>query len=564
MQVVSRLFSDPTTRGVDKIRMLTNVDDDGRNVFHYAVLASCTLEFFQHLIKTIGHTSAKIVEDICLKGDNKGRTPLEYALAFKRDYITCQLFTPTVDQMCKRFKRMSRGFMRQTGQPRYLEIMKENLTIKGLTLLSWPMDVEDAEFFHNLLGDCVMEGFEQCVEWLLDGPWKLLERLPQSTADPIEYLNSLLVNSFQFCHPSYVTYVKKEDIPLVREKLKLEMYSLLKDWDGKSQPSGFVQDIILNGRPDRLAGKCRPRLLDPYFKNLSDEYQHDLFETYTNEYAMQFAESQTKHAVFQLLMRKADLAGRANVPLHLFILNEHPSLLVWYVKHYKIDLQASLSSDADLLAFAQEQPWTRNADGVFQSDLTMDQFLSVLIFAGDFMLCFCAYHGGQTRWLMDFTYNGLNLMQLAVVSGSYIVLKMVRTLSHIKWSILLDNDINAFHIAVQRNHAHVVEYLFPYFTNDQSPARGEDFTTAYYARGTTIPFLLHYYESMLAFQKWADLREMVAEKSLSAKSFKPLLVLNEFLLFEFEKYDPSAGSAEVTLMEESVRRGRIDVCRWIC
>eukprot|EP01034_Spumella_vulgaris_P037700 gene37700-46510_t len=568
MQLLVRLFSDPKTLGLNHYGLLAHVDDDGRNILHYIALQGVHPEMLQELLDTIGHTSAQIVEDLLLKGDSKGRIPLEYAFVFKRDRITAQLFTPTLHQMSKRFShRFADSFMCQVGQTACLEHMKSVLTIKGLTLFSWPLDPQEVSFFERLLREFASEGFEQCVEWLMDGPWKLLERLPQAITNPAEFLNKLLVQSLQFNHPSYLTYVKKEDIPLVREKLKLEMYTVLKDWDGKTPPGAFLQDLVLRWRPTRLAGKCRPRLSDPYFKHLSDEYQHDLFETYINEYSlMSTGTAPNKQPVFELLIRKADLVGGAKVPLQMFILQEQPRLLAWYVAHYKIDLQAPLSSDADLLAFAQDQPWTHNADGVFQSGLTIDQFFWFLIYTGEGVNSFTGgYHQyNKVKWDTNFAFNGFNLMQHAAAAGSYIIIKLARVRAHVKWVVLLDNDVNAFHVAMQRNQQHVVEYLFPFFQNDLSPARGEDFTTAYYARGTTVPSLLTYAEDMIVFQRWLDVRELITTESISAKSLKPMMVIDDFFHFDFETHKEEAGSAEVTLMEDSVCHGRIDVCSWIC
>eukprot|EP01034_Spumella_vulgaris_P035027 gene35027-43191_t len=343
-------------------------------------------------------------------------------------------------------------------QSRYLELMKEHLTIKGLTLTNADMYIEIETFFHNQLRMCASHCLDTCVEWLLDGPWKLLERLPQAIANPVEYLNGLIAHSLDYCSPSYVMFAKifqKEDVPLVREKLKLELYTLMSRWDAMSLPAQFAQNLLSKWQSDPSSAKSRPRLSDPFFGAMSDTMQRDLFDVYIREFARSVS-SRSKEHVFKYLVGKAESTiGRADIPLHLFVLHDQPQLLLWYVERYKIDLQAPLSSDADLLRFAQDQPWTYNADGLFQSALTVDQFIQRLVTSGDQPSSIFFYNGGgKLGWNMDFTYNGLSLTQFAVASGSY----------------------------------------FMY------PSTKGDFSTPYCARNTTIPMLATYYKDMVEYQ----------------------------------------------------------------
>eukprot|EP01034_Spumella_vulgaris_P033734 gene33734-41618_t len=555
---------DKQVGGFDHLRLLTNVDDEGRNVLHYAVLQFKDPNLLKLLLGTFTSLDSQIFEGMILNGDSKGRNALEYALMFKREEVVRVLFPPTVKQMIARFNHASQDLLIKIGQPRYLEIMKQHLTIKRLDMLAWLMNLQTSEFFCSLLRACLTEGFEQCVEWLLDGPWKLLERLPQAIANEAKFVKELLVHTLQWTHPRYILYIKKSEIPLVRKKLRLGMYSLLEKWDGRSSsPAEIVTGLISDPGFDVSSVKLLRQQNDPIFAKLSDKALHNLFIVFLNEFTMKFnVLGVGKRSIYEALVLKADVLQDTKIPLQLFIQHEQPLLLNWYVKRYQIDLQAPLSSDAELLRFAQEQSWTHNADGEFQSDLSIDQFLRCLIFAGDFVVSFASFNFA-TKGNLDITYNGMNMVDLATVSGSYIVLKTTKNLSLWKqpegaprWKLCVSVSIDAFHTALKRNHRHVVEYLLPSFANDNVSTSRGDFTTAYYARNTTIPSLKNYTAEKLEEQRWRDLGDLILNETISAKSLQQFLVSYDFL--------SAPADVVVFLLKSSVQRGRIDVCAYFC
>eukprot|EP01034_Spumella_vulgaris_P022923 gene22923-29101_t len=156
-------------------------------------------------------------------------------------------------------------------------------------------------------------------------------------------------------------------------------------------------------------------------------------------------------------------------------------------------MHGPLSSDKQLYTYAKTLSWMRHpVTGAMEEKLTIKQFLIALCATVDNLTTFSLYNDDNV------TVHSVNLLQLAIMHGSYIIVKTcMKKGKNFKRADVFANGINPLRIAVENNHAHVAEYILKCFTNKVIA----DFIPAFYAMTSSAGLCKRWRDAAVRIQK---------------------------------------------------------------
>eukprot|EP01034_Spumella_vulgaris_P034000 gene34000-41934_t len=447
-------------------QLLFAIDDDGRNILHYAVFCdNINILEFAVLQRLMQYPDSDRLFVAC---DKQGRTALDYAIMFKKQPFINMLALHTLRVKSVQYVADPRG---KTNDPQdFLDRLQSHFTIKGMTLENLPIPEDNRDFFSKTLDQLVSFGYTSSVKWLVDGPWQIDRRLCRNRDVDSFYLEKMLetlkgsmfekfVNTSASLRAGAITAglfnPSQPDVPIVSEKINKLLFSTLyetcRKWNDKKGNLEKFLDSIQNKNARYLPQQnysllYKVTVYDPYLRGLKGNFATELIQKFLVMYGANLGGSlvRQRYETFEYMCSK--LTSRSKIPsLHVFIQGRQSHMLQSYVMMQNIDLQRPLKSDSKLFQFAASLSWTQLI--AMSPEITVCQFLTAYAAAVDLLPAFC--------WLvkqcqpLKFLIGNKNPLQIAAINGAYIVVKHSLMTGRYSKADLVANNLDIVQSVIQ-------------------------------------------------------------------------------------------------------------------
>eukprot|EP01034_Spumella_vulgaris_P034193 gene34193-42161_t len=454
----------------DRYRLIANVDQEGRNSLHYAVLFQ-EPHFEEVYLMIVGFLyNHDLFSELFLQRDKQGRTPLDYAIMFKKFNISKVYSVRTMSLLMPRFTVEHQAMIKkhrpdecasiEVPELLSLDIAKKYLGIKGLSVESIDGTANHRELMLQFISVCLANGLLAPMKWLLIDSGYPMQRLLGYSEVSLQ-CHAMVREMFE--GSSYERLLDQElegvatglSADQLRARLKCAFYDYCRGWGTENKgvtlfeysrnqaPQTHLRDEVLLQIPDQQGLKLFSEYIQRFFRGVNGGGVRVAARLKLAEYLMTKTEE-----------------GAETRWLHYLVQSSQFFLFVTWIDRRQLDLDVWLIKDREMLAFSNDMPWMHSKGRYIGGGVTIGQFLCAMAVVADNHLAF--------NWLLPQIDEGkfleMNLAQLAASSGSYLVLKLL-ALRTFPRKGYFEDSINSFRLAVQGGHHHVAEHLLMLFGN---------------------------------------------------------------------------------------------------
>eukprot|EP01034_Spumella_vulgaris_P035507 gene35507-43776_t len=199
--------------------------------------------------------------------------------------------------------------------------------------------------------------------------------------------------------------------------------------------------------------------------------------------------------------------------------------------------------------------WMCDVAGLVQRDLSLCEFL-------------CAFAvQNKTSTYRKFTVHGLNMLQMAVVAGKYLLVRVCIERRLFEVDDIFANDTNALHraIVLGGHTSHVVLYSLPLVGNN-CRSEPESLTTSHYALKSDCKEVAAWARDVADNNKASEVHMLIENERLNSDNTRVFL-LEMFLANLLERSDLPLFDKQqwmLRVVRHSILHQKLSVCMWFC
>eukprot|EP01034_Spumella_vulgaris_P035792 gene35792-44138_t len=546
--------------------LLLGADNDGRSVLHHAVLLGDhamlgTLASTAYYLSIGDGKQAQLVFPFSAR-DSKGRTALDYAIAFKQVNLV-QLKTNTLNELVVLYGKEAKLLKAKTDEANLL-LLEKYFRIKGVSQKGVVLDT--LSLCLTLAYSMIFCGHTKSAHFFADeAGWDFNHSVVAPGKD------HFLTNAAWFCtltpyHPDvYGTTQSQEVINQIHAELAVEIHRLYDSWDCNTMTAvQFMESKQIGEVVDAATGRRLFDIQEPLSEGMRTRKtaQGDsILQLWLHDILTSNSDPLFRTELLEYFLERADEQGIAHPHLGQMALAVQPDLLQWYVERYWINLQAPLDTDLTEVKYSTYSSWMLDNNKQRQAGLKICEYLCAATVSCE--------HSVNFAWLFAqcpnprFTIHGSNMLQLATITGRYAITRFCIMTGLFRLEEMFAGGINALHLAIISGDRAVPLYLLPLVGN-VSHSDPSDFTPCHFALTSHWPEVREWAHKELHQQLRSEFEELLVLPRMSSAAVR--VVFDLFLICVLRDASLNAEHrvrSVVWAVDWSLKRGCLGGCLWL-